>query len=108
MLFHPIAIGIAIGLVGGKFLGIALFSRLMVRFKLASLPEGVQWKHIYGVSFLAGIGFTMSMFISELAFEEDEFKQIAKVGIMTASLIAAIIGMVWLSSAGKAEESEAN
>ena len=101
MILHPISIGITVGLIGGKFLGISLFSRLMVRFKLASLPEGVEWKHIYGISFLAGIGFTMSMFISELAFNEDEYKEIAKVGIMCASLLAAIIGMVWLSVAGK-------
>ena len=101
MILHPISIGITVGLIGGKFLGITLFSRLMVRFKLASLPEGVEWKHIYGISFLAGIGFTMSMFISELAFNEDEYKEIAKVGIMCASLLAAIIGMVWLSVAGK-------
>jgi NhaA family Na+:H+ antiporter len=65
---------------------------------MASLPEGVSWKQVYGVAFLAGIGFTMSMFISELAFEVDEYKQIAKVGIMCASLVAAIIGMIILSS----------
>ena len=106
MILHPISLGIAIGLIGGKFLGITLFSKLMVKLKLASLPDGVAWKHIYGVSFLAGIGFTMSMFISELAFADEEFKQIAKVGIMCASLLAAIIGMVWLSVAGKAETSE--
>ena len=106
MILHPISIGIMVGLVGGKFLGITLFSRLMVWLKLANLPEGVSWKHLYGVSFLAGIGFTMSMFISELAFVEDEYKQIAKVGIMCASLIAAIIGMVWLSSTKPLPETE--
>jgi NhaA family Na+:H+ antiporter len=104
LLIHPISIGIAVGLVLGKFLGITLLSKLMVRFKLASLPEGVQWKHIYGVSFLAGIGFTMSMFISELAFDVEEYKQIAKVGIMMASLIAAVIGMTILSLAGGKRE----
>jgi Na+:H+ antiporter, NhaA family len=97
MLFHPIAIGIVAGLVLGKFIGISLFSRLVVRFKIASLPEGVSWQQIYGVAFLAGIGFTMSMFITELAFSDDLYKQIAKVGIITASLLSAIIGMVWLS-----------
>jgi len=96
MILHPISIGIALGLIGGKVLGISLFSKVMVRLKLAALPDDVSWHHIYGVSFLAGIGFTMSMFISELAFEVDENKQIAKVGIMCASLIAAVIGMVWL------------
>ncbi len=103
MLLHPISIGITVGLVIGKFLGISLFSKLMVKLKLASLPEGVSWNHIFGVSFLAGIGFTMSMFISELAFDDDSYKQIAKVGIMAASLISATIGMIWLAQAGKSK-----
>ena len=97
MLLHPISLGIIAGLVLGKFLGISFFSRLTVWLKIATLPEGVTWKQVYGVSFLAGIGFTMSMFISDLAFVDEEFKQIAKVGIMAASLISAAIGMIWLS-----------
>ena len=101
MLFHPISLGIIAGLVLGKFLGISFFSRLMVWLKISALPAGVSWKQIYGVAFLAGIGFTMSMFISDLAFKQEEFKQIAKVGIMTASLISATIGMIWLSSGTK-------
>ena len=68
----------------------------MVKLKIASLPEGVTWHQIFGVAFLAGIGFTMSMFISDLAFKDEEFKQIAKVGIMAASVLSAIIGMLWL------------
>ncbi len=96
MLIHPISIGIICGLVLGKFIGISLFSQLLVKFKIASLPEGVSWNQIYGVAFLAGIGFTMSMFISDLAFKDESFKQIAKVGIMAASAISAIIGMIWL------------
>ncbi len=97
MLLHPISLGIIAGLVLGKFLGISLLSHITVWLKIASLPEGVSWKQIYGVAFLAGIGFTMSMFISDLAFVDEEFKQIAKVGIMAASLISATIGMIWLS-----------
>lgn len=97
MLIHPISLGIIAGLVLGKFIGISFMSRLMVWLKISNLPEGVTWKQIYGVAFLAGIGFTMSMFISDLAFKEEEFKQIAKVGIMAASLISATIGMIWLS-----------
>ena len=97
MVDHPISLGIIAGLVLGKFVGISLFSRLVVRLKLASLPIGVSWSHVYGAAFLAGIGFTMSMFISDLAFEEPEYIQIAKVGIMVASWIAAVIGMLWLS-----------
>ena len=97
MLLHPISLGIIAGLVLGKFLGISLLSHITVWLKIASLPEGVSWKQIYGVAFLAGIGFTMSMFISDLAFVDEEFKQIAKVGIMAASFISATIGMIWLS-----------
>lgn len=97
MLIHPISLGIIAGLVLGKFIGISFMSRLMVWLKISKLPEGVTWKQIYGVAFLAGIGFTMSMFISDLAFKEEEFKQIAKVGIMAASLISATIGMILLS-----------
>ena len=103
LMFHPIAIAIILGLVLGKFIGISLFSRLMVKFKLATLPEGVSWKQIYGVALLAGIGFTMSIFISELAFSNEAFKQIAKVGIMTASVIAAVFGMSWLALTSKKE-----
>jgi NhaA family Na+:H+ antiporter len=96
LMLHPVSIAIIIGLVLGKFLGISIFSRLMVRFKLAVLPEGVTWKQLYGTAMLAGIGFTMSIFISELAFHDAALKQIAKVGILSASLIAAIAGMGWL------------
>lgn len=101
LLFHPISLGIIFGLVLGKFIGISLLSRLVVKMKLAVLPEGVTWNQIYGVAFLAGIGFTMSIFISDLAFKSEEHKQIAKVGIMAASSISAIIGMIWLSRSTK-------
>ncbi len=101
MLVHPVSLGIIAGLVIGKFVGISFFSRLVVWLKIATLPEGLTWRQIYGVAFLAGIGFTMSMFISELAFVEEEYKQIAKVGIMAASLISAAIGMVWLWTGSK-------
>lgn len=102
MLFHPISLGIIAGLVLGKALGISIFSWIMVKLKLANLPEGVSWSQIIGVACLAGIGFTMSMFISELAFASDMNKQIAKVGIFEASIIAAFIGMVLLARSSKA------
>jgi NhaA family Na+:H+ antiporter len=97
LLIHPISLGIIFGLFAGKFLGITLFSKLTIKLKWAVLPEGVKWKELYGVAFLAGIGFTMSIFISDLAFSDDIYKQIAKVGIMAASLLSAITGMVWLA-----------
>jgi NhaA family Na+:H+ antiporter len=89
------------GLVLGKLIGISLFSRLMVMFKIAQLPQGVTWRHIYGAGMMAGIGFTMSIFISGLAFISEEMQQIAKVGIFTASIVAAIAGLLWLSSVSK-------
>ncbi len=97
-MFHPVALGIIAGLAVGKILGISLFSRLMVRLKLAELPEGVSWRQIYGAGMLAGIGFTMSIFISGLAFKSEELIQIAKVGIFTASILSALVGMIFLYS----------
>ncbi|OFY51616.1 MAG: Na+/H+ antiporter NhaA [Bacteroidetes bacterium GWF2_41_31] len=96
LVFHPISLGIVAGLLLGKFLGISLFSLLAVRLGWASLPEGVSWQQMYGVAMLAGIGFTMSMFIADLAFVPEEYKQTAKVGIMTASVVAAFAGMCLL------------
>ncbi len=98
MLTHPVALGIMGGLVIGKVVGISLLSRLMVALKLAVLPEGVTWRQIYGAGFLAGIGFTMSIFISGLAFESEQLQQIAKIGIFGASFISAVAGLLLLSS----------
>ena len=98
MLLHPISLGIMGGLIIGKFVGITLFTRMAVYFKIAPLPQNVRWPHIYGTAFLAGIGFTMSMFIAALGFENQEYVEIAKVGILAASLIAAILGIAILSN----------
>ena len=100
MLFHPVSLGIMAGLIAGKFIGIALFSRIMVKLKLAVLPEGVTWKQIYGIGLLAGIGFTMSIFISGLAFGSEDLEHIAKVGIFSASFIAGIAGFLLLRFMG--------
>jgi NhaA family Na+:H+ antiporter len=97
LILSPISIGIILGLTLGKPLGIAFAAKLIVWLKISKLPEGMNWSHVYGMGFLAGIGFTMSIFISELAFEVDMNKQIAKVGIFVASILSAIIGMVILS-----------
>jgi NhaA family Na+:H+ antiporter len=78
----------------GKQLGITLFTWLNVRMGLATLPDGVTWAHIYGASWLAGIGFTMSLFIANLAFGLSPLLNTAKVGILAASVIAGVGG--WL------------
>ena len=96
VLTHPISLGIGFGLILGKFIGIVLFSKILVFLKLAKLPKNITWYHIYGIAFLAGIGFTMSLFINELAFTNEEFIYPAKVGILFSSLIAGIIGSIIL------------
>ncbi len=96
LILHPISIGIIVGLLFGKSIGIALLCKLAVWLKIAELPEGTSWRHIYGAGFLAGIGFTMSIFIASLAFFDEQFVQIAKAGIFVASFLAAIIGLTIL------------
>lgn len=93
-LAQPVTVGVIAGLVIGKQVGITLFAWLAVRFGFASLPEGVTWHHIYGVSWLGGIGFTMSIFVTELAYESENLLSAAKIGILAASAVAAIAG--WL------------
>lgn len=103
LLLTPIALGIMAGLVIGKTLGITLFSWVAVKLKITNLPEGINWKEIIGASMLAGIGFTMSIFVAELAFKDKEVVQMAKIGIFGASLIAAIIGLTILSMEGRSK-----
>jgi len=94
----PVGLGIVAGLVLGKQVGIMLFSWLAVRSGRASLPEGVGWGQIYGGACLAGIGFTMSLFVAELAFSDEVLVAQAKVGILAASLLAAVWGWLWLNA----------
>jgi Na+:H+ antiporter, NhaA family len=97
VLLSPIALGIGLGLIGGKFIGIAGASWLALRFGVAALPEQTRFSQIIGVSLLAGIGFTMSMFIAQLAFEgHASLLLAAKTGILLASFTAGIGGFIWL------------
>ncbi len=97
-LVQPVALGVILGLVLGKQVGITLFSWLAVKSGRAALPEGVDWGDLYGAACLGGVGFTMSLFIAELAYESPALGAEAKIGILTASLIAAIWGMVVLAT----------
>lgn len=105
-LTDPVSLGIVTGLFFGKQLGISAFTWFSVKLKMASLPFGVTWKQIYAGGILAGIGFTMSLFIANLAFTSEELLTISKVGILTASLLSGLIGFFILkrSLAGKAIE----
>ncbi len=105
MVLHPVSLGIIAGLVLGKLIGISIFSHLVIKLKLAVLPEGVCFRDIYGAALLAGIGFTMSIFIADLAFSDPQVIQIAKVGIFTASILSAIFGVLVLLSGKKTETS---
>lgn len=95
-LSQPVTLGIILGLVPGKAIGILLFSWLAITLGLSRLPAGVQWKHLVGAAWLGGIGFTMSLFIGQLAFTDAQFITEAKLGVLLASLIAAIVGLGWL------------
>lgn len=95
-LANPVSLGVITGLIAGKFIGVLLFTWLMVRFGRAQLPEQAGWKHIIGVAFLAGVGFTMSLFISNLAFENPLFIEQAKYGILTASIVSGVLGVAVL------------
>jgi len=95
-LTNPIVLGIAAGLVIGKPLGILLFTKLLTLLNFGQLPRGVTWSHIVGVGFLAGMGFTMSLFITDLALKEPELQILAKVTVLLASIISGIIGYIIL------------
>ncbi len=95
---HSVSLGVIVGLVVGKQAGITLFSWLAIRLGLASLPRGVTWRQVYGAAWLGGIGFTMSIFIANLAFGDTALLPIAKMGILLASITAGSIGWLILAT----------
>ena len=97
-LSHKYTLGIALGLIVGKPIGIALFSYLSVKLKICKLPDDINWKTVIGVGFLGGIGFTMSIFITLLAFKDGEHIDNSKIMILVSSLIAGLIGFLYLKS----------
>jgi NhaA family Na+:H+ antiporter len=105
-LTSPLTLGIALGLLLGKPVGITLFSYLAVKTGLASLPRGLTWSHIAGAGMLGGIGFTMSLFIMGLSFSDAVMTDQAKFGILTGSLLSAVFGLLFLKrvSGRKKEE----
>jgi NhaA family Na+:H+ antiporter len=95
-LSQPNSTGILTGLIIGKALGIFLFAFLAVRAGLCTLPGDLTWRNVAGAGFLGGIGFTMSIFITLLAFDDAGLINSSKIAVLTGSLIAAVIGFVWL------------
>jgi NhaA family Na+:H+ antiporter len=98
---HPVPLGIIAGLFFGKQIGIFVLSWLAVRLRAASLPEGVSWFKLYGTSLLCGIGFTMSLFIASLAFEQGGggYFGLERLGILLGTLISGVVGYVVLRAA---------
>ena len=92
---NPLTLGIALGLLLGKPIGIFSFTWLLVKCRCADLPEQVRWGHIFGVAILCGIGFTMSLFLSTLAFEGQATTMLlSRLGIFGGTVISAIIGLL--------------
>ncbi|CUU48684.1 Na+/H+ antiporter NhaA [Clostridium beijerinckii] len=94
IIFSPVSIGIIAGLFVGKQVGIFGISYILVKLKLAELPSNVTKRHLYGASILAGIGFTMSLFISSLSFTDEGTLSLAKMSVMIVSILSAIFGAI--------------
>lgn len=93
-----IALGVALGLIIGKFIGVVGVSALFIKLKIADLPNEMNFKHLAGVGLLASIGFTMSLFVTSLAFENQEYILEAKIGIFIASFVGGILGFLILKN----------
>jgi NhaA family Na+:H+ antiporter len=100
-LASPLTLGIVSGLVLGKFAGISLFSWLAIRAGVGRLPSGVTWPQLLGAAWLGGIGFTMSLFIAQLAFTDAAAIEQAKLGILAGSAVSALVGLGWLFATAK-------
>ena len=97
----PVLTGVAVALIVGKLVGVASFSWIAVRLGLGRLPDGVHWGHIVGVAAVAGIGFTVSLFITDLAFDAPDLRDDAKIGTLAASIVAALGGALLLAIAAR-------
>jgi Na+/H+ antiporter len=96
---HPVTLGVMAGLFLGKPVGIFLFSWVSVKLGMCELPDGANWMHVLAVGFLGGIGFTMSLFVTNLAFTSQEFINESKQAVLTASALAAVAGAIFLQIA---------
>ena len=96
-LCHPVTLGVLLGLVLGKPLGVTLFTYLAYKILNAPLPAEVKWLQIIGIGLLGGIGFTMSLFISGLSFSSVQFLDFSKLGIILGSVVSGILGLAVLS-----------
>ena len=96
-----VALGVALGLLIGKTVGIFLFTWLGVKLNIAPFPKGMNLKNLLAIGLLGSIGFTMSLFVTQLAFSHEEYKVQAKIGIFAASIIGGVLGYIILKSQSK-------
>lgn len=96
-----VALGVALGLLVGKVVGVVGFTLLLVKLKVAPFPEGMNVRNLFGLGLLASIGFTMSLFVTSLAFSHEEYMTQAKIGIFAASIIGGVLGYYVLSKQAK-------
>lgn len=106
-LYTPLSLGVAAGLVIGKPLGITLFSWLVVKLGWGVKPRGASWLSLLGMATLAGIGFTMSIFITLLAFDELVWQNMSKIAILVAALLSVVLGLVMLYFTGNSDPASA-
>jgi len=99
-----VTLGVVFGLVVGKLVGISLFTYLGVKSGMSKLPRGANWTHVIGLAAIGGVGFTVSLFVTGLAFDNPLFTDDAKIGIVVASLISAMIGSIVLTRAKEVTE----
>ncbi len=100
-LLAPVPLGIALGLIVGKQVGVFGITYAMVKLGFAKLPSGANWAHIYGVACLAGIGFTMSLFIGSLSFADPELMNAVRLGVLSGSIVSGVLGYVVLIMASQ-------
>ena len=101
-LLNPVPLGIVCGLFFGKQIGVFVFSYLSIKLKFAEMPNNSNWYKFYGVGILTGIGFTMSLFVGNLAFVNDvQHIDGVKIGVLAGSLLSTLIGYFWLLIATK-------
>jgi NhaA family Na+:H+ antiporter len=100
-LFGNLSVGIILGLILGKPIGITLMSFIAVKLKISALPKNTNWFQMIGLGLLAGIGFTMAIFIALLSFSEVEFQTQAKFSILVGSILSGCLGFLLLKYAGK-------
>ena len=101
-LLNKVPLGILLGLFVGKQLGVFIFSYVAIKTKIAQMPNNTSWYNFYGVGVLTGIGFTMSLFVGNLAFVEDtQYIDGVKIGVLTGSLLSTVFGYIVLLMASK-------